>query len=235
MSLSSLSMPELIGTSLGFLLTLMTFSYVIGDNVLFRVAIYIFIGVASGYTAVVTWYNVLWPHLIVPLVSGSQSERLFVAFPLAFGGLLLLKISPRLARLGNPALAYLLGVGMAVAIGGAILGTIIPQSLASVNLFDPQALQQGEGLMWQLAKNGTILVGTLVALIFFHFGARSDRVSGLPSRPQWLEGIARIGQIFIAITFGALFAGLYSAALTALVERLNFLVNFVLALLNLRP
>lgn len=235
MNLSSLSMPDLIGTFAGFLLTLMIFSYIFGDNFLFRLALYLFIGVASGYAVVVAWYNVIWPHLISPLMYGSQYDRLFVAFPLVLGGMLLLKISPRLARLGNPALAYLLGVGMAAALGGAVLGTILPQSLSSVNLFDPQLLQQGSGFIWQLTKNSTILVGTLATLIYFHFGARREKVSGSPQRSQWLEGLAGVGQIFIAIAFGALFAGVYSAAMTALVERLNFVVNLILALFTTTP
>ena len=55
MSLAQLSLPDLAGTILGFFLTLMVFSYVFGDNGLFRAAIYIFVGVASGYAAVVAW------------------------------------------------------------------------------------------------------------------------------------------------------------------------------------
>jgi hypothetical protein len=37
--------------------------------------------------------------------------------------------------------------------------------------------------------------------------------------------------VFIAITFGVIFAGVYSAALTALVERLVFLVTTIKAFL----
>src|SRR5574341_2258727 len=85
MSLAQLSLPDLAGTILGFALTIMVFSYVFGDNGLFRAALYIFIGVASGYAAVVAWYNVLWPQLIIPVAFGSQSERLFAAFPLVLG------------------------------------------------------------------------------------------------------------------------------------------------------
>ena len=39
--------------SLVLLLTLMVFSYLIGDNPLFRIAVYLFIGVSSGYAATV--------------------------------------------------------------------------------------------------------------------------------------------------------------------------------------
>jgi hypothetical protein len=39
--------------------------------------------------------------------------------------------------------------------------------------------------------------------------------------------LSRVGQIFIAITFGALFAGVFVAAMTALIERWNFIITFL--------
>lgn len=229
MSLAQLSLPDLAGTILGFFLTLMVFSYVFGDNGLFRAAIYIFVGVASGYAAVVAWYNVLWPQLIIPVAYGTSSERLYVAFPLLLGALLLFKASPRLSSLGNPAMAYLLGIGAATAIGGAILGTAFPQAVASMNLFDQETLMRGGDYVYQLAISGLILIGTLATLAYFHFGTR-QHPNQTPSRPKWLEWTGWVGQVFIAITFGALFAGVYSAALTALIERVYFIKDFILAL-----
>jgi len=42
-----------------------------------------------------------------------------------------------------------------------------------------------------------------------------------------------IGQSFIAVTFGVLFAGIFSAALVALIERFEFIVNFMESLFSL--
>ena len=63
-----------------------------------------------------------------------------------------------------------------------------------------------------------ILVGAVGTLMYFQFGAntRPDRP---PRRAPVVEGLALIGQVFIGITLGALFAGVYAAAITALVER----------------
>jgi hypothetical protein len=36
-----------------------------------------------------------------------------------------------------------------------------------------------------------------------------------------------VGQVFIAITLGAIFAGVFASALAALIERLSFLVSTV--------
>jgi len=50
-----------IGPILAALLTIMMLSYIIGDNPFFRLACYIFIGVASGYAGAMAWHQVLWP------------------------------------------------------------------------------------------------------------------------------------------------------------------------------
>jgi hypothetical protein len=201
---------------------------------LFRLTMHIFIGVSAGYAAVVAWYDVIWPQLVLPFFSGNQSQILFALVPLLLSGLLLLKVSPRLSRLGNPAVAYLVGVGAAAGIGGAVMGTIFPQVGASINLFDTQIASQGAaGLVLRLAEGSVILVGTLTTLIYFHFGVRprQDNRSGSTSqRSEWIDGLGWVGQVFIAITLGALFAGVYSAALTALIERLYFLGDFLLPL-----
>jgi hypothetical protein len=109
---------------------------------------------------------------------------------------------------------------------------------ASINLFDMQAASAasaagGASSLERLARGSVILVGTLTSLIYFHYGARSR--PGEPSkRPEWLESLGWVGQVFIAITFGALFAGVYSAALTALIERLHFLGDVIFSLVGLR-
>jgi hypothetical protein len=222
MSLFNLPMSDLVGTIIAFIFTLMVFSYVFGDNALFRVALHIFIGVAAGYAAVVAFYNVIWPQMLIPIIFGSQSERLFVLFPLVLGGLLLFKVSSRFNSLGNPAVAYLVGVGVATVIGGAVLGTLFPQILATINLFDRQAPGGADNTLWQFIQGSIIMVGTISTLAYFHFGVRpvNEQTS---KRPKWMEVFALIGQVFIAITLGALFAGVYAASLTALIERLKFL------------
>ena len=128
--------PDLVTGIVSFLLTLMILSYLIGDNPAFRVAVYIFIGVSAGYAAAVAWWQVLFPRLILPLVTGSFIERVLALVALIMGVLLLMKLSPRTARLGNLSIAFLVGVGAAVAVGGAVIGTLIPQTLASIKVFD---------------------------------------------------------------------------------------------------
>jgi len=225
---AELGIADFLGVLVGFVLTLVVFSYVFGDNVLFRIAIHLFVGVAAGYAVAIAMVNIVLPQLVSPLLTGGPQERLAALIPFILSLLLLAKVSPRLSSLGTPVMAFLVGVGAAAAIGGAVFGTLFPQALAAMNMFGAQALLQDGGAVGGLsrfANAGVMLVGTLTTLAYFHFGAGSQK-GAQKDRPLWLQVIAWIGQLFVAVTFGALFAGVYTAALMALIERLDFFLQF---------
>lgn len=213
---------ELISVPVGLLLTLMIFSYLIGDNPLFRIAVYLFIGVASGYAAAVVWQNVLLPRISQALATFSP----LAIVPLIFAFSLFAKLSPRISWIGSFAMAVLVGVGAAAAIGGALIGTLLPQAQAAINGFDLGSAGGGVNAFLQLVQGGVILLGTAFTLASFHFSA-SRAADGAPQRNRIIEGVAWVGRIFIAITLGALFAGVYMSALTALIERLSFVINSI--------
>jgi len=216
---------ELISGAIGFLLTVLIFSYLIGDNPLFRSAVYIFIGVSSGYAAVVVWHNVLLLKLFRPLATADPSQLVLLVIPLVFSVSLLAKLSPRISWIGSFAMALLVGVGAATALSGAVVGTLIPQSRAAMNAFaSPTFLQLIEGAV--------MLAGTVLTLIYFQFSAKRAG-DGSVKRNVIIEILAWGGRVFIAITFGVLFAGVYMAALTAMLERLSSVIDFVKSLLLL--
>ena len=219
---------EIISALVGLILTLMVFSYLIGDNPLFRIAVYLFIGVASGYAATVVWHYVLIPKLFQSL---SALNALSIV-PLVFGISLLAKLSPRFSWVGNFAMAVLVGVGAAAAVGGALLGTLMPQVQASIDAFDFRSAGGGANAILKLVEGGVMFLGTVFTLASFHFSA-GRAADGTPKRNPLIEGIAWVGRIFIAITLGVLFAGVYMAALTAMIERLSFVINFIRQLMGI--
>jgi len=218
---------ELISALVGLILTLMVFSYLIGDNPLFRIAVYLFIGVASGYAATVVWHYVLVPKLF----QSVSTLNPLALIPFVFGISLLAKLSPRIAWIGNFAMAVLVGVGAAAAVGGALLGTLMPQAQAAIDGFDVLSAGSGLELASRLLEGVIMLGGTVFTLASFHFSA-GRAADGIPKRNRILEGIAWVGRIFIAITLGVLFAGVYMSALTAMIERLSFVLNFIRQLIG---
>lgn len=220
---------ELISAFVGLILTLLVFSYLIGDNPLFRFAIYLFIGVSSGYAATAVWHNVLMPRLFSRL--GDLNQLILLVVPLILGISLLAKLSPRISWLGNFAMAVLVGVGAATAVGGALIGTLLPQAEAAMNMFDPSA-PGGGSFFARLFQGGVMLIGTVLTLASFHYtlGRTAD---GAAKSNRILDGVAWAGRLFLAITLGVLFAGVYMAALTAMIERLSSLINFIRQLIGL--
>lgn len=218
--------PDLITGVVSFLFTLLIFSYLIGDNPLFRIAVYIFVGVSAGYIAAIAFWQVIVPRLVYPLVFGSVYEKAFAAIPLLGSIFIFMKISPRLAGMARLTMAFLVGAGAAVILAGAMVGTLIPQVEATINFFDLNAAAARNISAVEAAGNGSIiLAGTVFSLIYFHFGAR-PKADGSVRRFGWIELAAWVGRIFIGITLGAIFAGVYAAALTALIERIASLINF---------
>ena len=226
-------MLDIFTGALGFLFTILILSYLIGDNPLFRIAVYAFVGVASGYAATVIFWQVLVPRLWLPtlsaLQSGSMGEVLYVVMPWLGTAFIIMKISPRLAGMARITMAFLVGAGAAVTLAGALTGTLLPQFNATINVFGGAAGSSGFQMIELLFSGGVILLGAVTSLAYFHFGAR-PAADGSMRRFVPIEILAWIGRIFIGSTLGVIFAGVYAAALTALIERISSIIDFVSSL-----
>ena len=239
-------MPEfsldLLGMIFAAILTIMVLSYIIGDNMLFRVATYLFVGVASGYAGSIAYQNIIRPALIDPVIQNGPAS---IFRPDAIGTflipwfltvLLLFKLTPRLARYGSFPIALLVGVGAAVIVGGGIMGTLIPQSLAAANVLDQEIVFPAPGediFIWLERLLGALilLLATISTLIYFRFAARRE-VTGQAQRSKVTAVLAYIGRVFIAVTFGVMYAGTLTASMLILTQRFEFLRQVLQTLLG---
>jgi hypothetical protein len=220
------SQIDLITGFLSFLFTILILSYVIGDNPAFRLAIHAFVGVSAGYVAIVIFRQVVVDKMFLPMLTGTMLDRVLLAFPLVMSLLLLGKLSPRSEWVGRPVVALLVGIGTASAISGAIIGTLFPQIAAASVMFDLRQSPDFGALAGSLLTAVFALAGTIATLVYFQFTVRSADLS-LGSRGRIMKFFALLGQVFIAITLGTIFAGVLAAALTALVERMQSIVLFL--------
>jgi hypothetical protein len=229
-----------VGALLAFVLTLMAYCY-LGKDIpflyaVYRVAAYLFVGVALGYGAVVAWHSVLSPRLMLRLEGGQW----WYLVPLALCLLLLTKVK-RLGRswsaLGNVTLAFVFGVGAALAVGGGLIGTLIPQVQAAFVSLDPEhyaglaAREGGPSLVY--ASNAVLVtIGTISTLLFFTFTTGTGGTSG---RGRLLDGTVHVargfGKVFLQFTLGALFAMTSLSYLAVLVDRVRFLIETLWGLL----
>ncbi len=208
---------DVIGLWVGAILTLFVFSYLLRDSPLFRIAQAVFVGVAVGYAATAAVYLVLLPRLVFPL-AGDFGTRWYLLVPLGLGLLLLLKARTAWAPFGNLPVAFLFGVGSAIAIGGALTGTLIPQLAATVVSLSPyQDLNT-------LVSNLLLVVGTLGAFLSFRFMTNPQRPAArIVDGIGWTWG--RLGSWFILVAFGAIFASTAVSRVSILIGRVYYLLH----------
>jgi len=212
---------QTIGTAAGFVLTLIIFSYLIKDNWLYRLAIYVFIGLAAAFTLIVTVESLL-PYMaaVIRLVAGTPNETDVFA-GLSFIIALILMIPLVIARIPGigptpgrgVTLGLLIAVGSAVAVLGTLTGTLLPFVLST-----------GRAMRADRINGAILLIGIVTSLLYFQFGAR--RTSENTIERSWLvHGLSGIGQVFIVVTLGTLYGTAILTSLTILTARVSVLVK----------
>ena len=206
-------MNDFIGLIVGFILTLLVFSYLLGDNPLYRIAIHLLVGTSAAYAAVVVVEQVVLPVLIRIQENPTDPENFLWFVPIILVLLLFLRGLPTISWLGNNALAVLVGVGAATALVGVILGTLWPQ-ITAVTPTSP--LFPGQGIV--------VAVLTACTLLAFQFTGRLD-ANGNWEQPAWRKATTTVGRILITITFGVLFASAINTSVILLSDRLGYFLN----------
>lgn len=203
---------ETIGLIWGLMLTILIYSYLIGDNPLYRIAVHVLVGVSAGYAAIVVVQRVVLP-VIIEAQENPQVSAINWLIPLIFFLLLFLRRLPRLGWISNLTLALLIGVGTAVALVGALTGTLLPQLLS---FSAPTPIQ---GII--------IALLTICTLLAFQFTPLFSRSQTDPTwePPRWQRLITRTGRTVLMITFGAFFATALSTSLVLLADRINFFLT----------
>jgi hypothetical protein len=223
-------MQETWGIIVGAVLTLVIFSYLLGDNVLYRWALALLVGSAIGYALGVA-VDLVRSWILESLREQDTVVSIAYAIPLLLGVLLLLKgFSParfpgNMAAISNLSLAYLVGVGAAVAMSGALLGTLIPQVRATGAVVQP-----GVGPM-RLLPGLVAALGTILTLFYFAHRPRAAE-SGLKPGSWFSRTIRALGGAFLVFGLGTAFAGAITSALTAMVIRLSVLAELLRPLIG---
>ena len=188
------------------LLTLAIYSFLAGDNPVYRIAEHILVGLTIGYTLVVTVKSVIIPQAVLPMAVGDPAA----AAPLVLGILVLLRLARRWNAWSRIPLALVVGAGAGVAIPAMLQARVLKQMSATVSGADN--------------FNGwIILAGVVMTLSYFVFSRRQEGAWGIASRA---------GRYFMMVFFGATFAYTVMSRVALLIGRLEFLMGDWLGLLN---
>lgn len=207
---------------LGAVLTLFILSYLLDDNPLYRLALHIFVGVSVAYVFLVAVQSVILPILSSPENSDSDAQLLWIVslIGVGLGALLFTKGIRGLSWLGDISLAILLGVGVGVALGGAVLGTLVPQLNAATNpvVPEPQIVPEILEPVGQIVA----VIGTVTGLLVFTFSVRRPARTFLD---RLVQSGAGVGQWFVLIGFGAVYGGVLVAGLALFADRVQYLIE----------
>jgi len=209
---------DLVGVWVGVILTLLVFSYLLHDSPLFRVAQAIFVGVTVGYAATVAIRSILITRLFDPLRTDIQFYWTLL-IPLVLGLLLFAKWRAAWSPIGNIPIAFLFGVGSALAIGGALTGALMPQLQATLVSLSPDL-----GLQ-TIVNNLLLVVGTIGAFLSFRFVVPAAARAPIRALDVAARGWSVVGRWFIFFAFGAIFADTAVSRVSILVSRFYYVLQ----------
>jgi len=193
----------LIGTWIAAMLTICIFSFLFRDNPLYKVAEHIYVGVSAGFWILYIWEFDVKPLLIDRFVTEIGFERYILLIPSLLGAIMLTRWFPRITWVSRYAIAFTVGIGAGLGITGSVHGFIIPQMKGT--------------LLPLTSPNNVILVAGVVTTILYFFFSREHK--GV------LGGAARVGIVFVMISFGASFGYTVMARISLLIGRVYFLLN----------
>ena len=222
-----LSMPRTVGLWVAAFFTLAVFSFLYGDNPLYKVAEAVLVGVSAAYWMVVGFWDVLVPNLIgkispatvqawaMPGLTGPDAERnLSYLIPLFLGIMLLWRLAPSGTWIARWPLAFIIGTTAGLRLIAFLHGDFLAQirnTILPLVVFNQGAFDLGESI-----RNLIIIASVLCCLVYFFFSFEHKGVIGKT---------AKVGIWVLMITFGAGFGYTVMGRIALLAIRLEFLLD----------
>lgn len=185
-----------LGVWVAAICTIAMFSFLWKENAIFRAFQHIYVGIAAGYGMVQQWKsikNMAWTPLT------TKGQYIWIV-PIILGILLFARFFKSIAWLSRWSLAFLIGIGSALAI--KILETeFIRQAQASIVKLDS-------------FNNWVLMLGTACGVFYFFFTIKPNSVVGTA---------AKFGRWILMIAFGAGFGNAVMGRVSLLISRMQFL------------
>ncbi len=212
-------MTFFLGKLLATLLTLTIFSRAFGDSRVFRYAMHLLLGMGAGFLAAIVLKQVWWPALnpFYQFNAWQVGSGLVALLLTAMMGLRF-TTRPSLRAWGLAPLGLLVGVGGALAVAGAMRGTLLPQLMAVASLSFFPGLPGLDAI--------SIIAATMTSFgVFLYLLPATEKEKGAPSWGRRLFDAWRLwGYWILMLALGAFLASIAGARLTLLIERIQALL-----------
>jgi len=204
----ALPLVQILGAWLSIFLTICIFSFLYGDNPIYKLAEHIFLGVSIGYGVVEIYYGNFKPNLINKLVfvdgaflGGEWTlYRVLLMVPLVMLVLLMMKFTKNFSWLARIPIAFIVAAYAGVKLTGEANARLMTQVAQSIP--DLGAVYAEHGIWsWQADGAGVfsslfLLLGLCACLLHFYFSAPHKKA---------MKYISRFGVLVLMLSFGASF------------------------------
>ena len=197
---------DVVATWIAAIVTLVVLGGMLGERRLFAWSQHLLAGLATGFLALIALTEVIGPRLIEPL-AGEPAARpeLWLGAALVTTAAAAPWLPRRIAVIpASIAIAAL----AAFALGGAVIGTLLPQ-------IDAAIVRPGQSAAATASAAVMTVVTALVLIAFLH---------GVP-RGRVLGGAARVGRFLLLAGIGGWLGFLVLSRLVLLVDRIGFLLG----------
>jgi len=197
------------------LCTLAVLSFLYKENVVYRIAEHLLVGMAAGYMLVLAWHDVLWPQMLDPVLTEGWTLALA---PLVLSVLLLGRLVPFKAghQASRIAVAFLVAVSAGVHVSTQIKARVLTQIAATMSINTSADPVDVFGQM-------VLILGTFTCLSYFYFSREHRGVLGIS---------ARTGSVILMLSFGAAFGYTVMSRVSLLIGRVLFLLGDWLGILS---
>ena len=210
---------DIIGAWLVVLMTLSIFSYLYGDNIFYKSAEHIFVGVSAGYIFAITFWDQIYPNLLGRLfpeyINVGYEFDISYIIPFILGIFMILRLVPSFSWLARISIAYIVGMAAGLKFYVFINSNILTQIKSSAINFNANNLE--------IVNQVIVLIGVLSGLIYFFFSKEHDGTIGK---------ISKLGVYFLMIKFGASFGFAVMGRISLLIGRFEELISYSSAEFN---
>jgi hypothetical protein len=224
---AQLSIARTVGLWVAAFFTLAIFSFLYRDNVFYKLAEAVFVGVTAAYYMVAGFWDGivskllanLFPNLIrawsLPELRQSQEANFVYVVPLILGIMLLWRLAPRGAWIARWPLAFVVGTFAGIKLISFLDADFVSQIRSTIVPF-VVITASGSFDVWASLRNIGLVFGVLSCLTYFFFSVEHRGFVGR---------IARAGVWFLMITFGASFAFTVMGRIALFAARISFLFD----------